>query len=395
MLKGKQVSSLQALEEARVSYNELNGTNIKFGSNIKLDELSNFMVDGLLPKVKSMHAVSIDIVNIFSDQVKIVPNVGELIEMYVVLDMCPVGFFDGRGSNNIELFIANYAKLVGFAMANQVPKIAKLSYELIETRKRFIRGGGTLSQYIEACQEAMFNGIARTEQEEILQMWVNYYRRMNIENIKAATEEDLTKVIINRIADLQSPTRLFNQVSQIQEGALLTTSTDIEAIRILSTNSIMSSISTTLFNFYFNNNGIDFRKRMKSVFKFPKVITLLKDYSLTADDVKILQPLNYKLFAGKVIPKGTIIPNDWAEVGFVAKLAEDVYEEYEFDHQNFGFIYDEDALFYAWDEGAGFNEPFKDPGQMVTHLHYQFTTLKMILPFFNISTFSVGNPPVK
>lgn len=368
----------------------------EFGTETANVHLENFIVNALFPKMKAQHSVTNDLRNKFSRFVKLVPSAGEIIEVYGLLDMTPVDL--GLDESGLELFKNNFAQVVALQYTNQVAKKAKLTLELKETRKRFTTGGSALIDYVAVNEATLLNGIARTEQEEMLQMFVQYYREKTLVNQEVESADQVAVGIATQIMNIQDNVKDYNQVSQISAeyaNADYTTSTDLEDVFILTTNNISARISTDIFPQYFDTEGIDFRDRIISVREFPQIVTTLKDYTLTAEDIKLLSAINYLIKEGTVIKKGTLIPNNWYTKG-VGKGEEGLFEVYSFGKdQNLAFIFDKQAILYAWDEGAGYTPPFQNPENLTIQMYYHYTTLKAIVPFFNIGTVSVGKAPDK
>lgn len=367
----------------------------EFGKKVKSDDLKNFIVDALFPKMKVMHNVKADIRNKFSRFIKLVPSVGEISEIYAILDMSPVEL--GLDESGLELFENNFAQVAAIQLTNQIAKKAKISLELKETRKRFINGGDSFGDYITSVEAAALNGIGRTEQEEVLQMFVQYYREKELINTKVSSMSEVSVGVAKVIMDIQDNVPDYNQVNQISEdyvNAEYTTATNLEDVNILTTNIVSANITTSIFPQYFDTGGIDFRERIISVVKYPEVIMTKKEYTITESDAALLKHVNYLVKAGTNIPAGTMIPNSWYRRG-VGKGVADLFEIYKFDNETMTFVFDQQALYYAWDEGAGWADPFKNPSNLTVQMYYHYTTLKSILPFFNIGTVSVGEPASK
>lgn len=367
----------------------------EFGKTMHVDDLENYVVNALFPKMKEQHAVSVDLRNKFTKFIRIVPSAGEIIEVYGILDMSPVDL--GLDAGMLDLFYKNFAQVVALQFTNQVAKKAKLTLELKETRKRFTTGGNALVDFMSLNEQAVLNGIARTEQEEVLQMFVQYYKEKELVNHQVSTIGEIAVGIVKVVQDLQDNVHEFNQVNQISDeykNVTYTTSTDLENVVVMCTNNLLAQLSADIYPQWFHVEGVDFRERILSFYKFPRVITTLKDYAITKEDSILLEHINYLAKEGTAIPKGTLIPNAWYDGNF-AKQDTSLFDIYQFDNDQFAFVFDQQALLYAWDEGAGWTSPFNNIADLTLHMYYHFTSLKAILPFYNMATVSVGEPPSK
>lgn len=358
-----------------------------FGQNISVPQLDNLIYNNLFPKVKQVHNVQTDLRNKFSKFAQIVSSAGELIEEYVVADITPVQL--GLDKPATKMFQRNYPKILSTLYTNQVAKKVKVTLDTKEVRKRFI-SGDSLVDYFNSVFSAVYNAIARTEQEEWLEAFVSFYRGNDLVNNIATTTAELPQVIGKSIMDLTDNTNLFNQGDSVDVP--LTMSADLSDIYIITTTDISALISANIFPQYFDTEGIDFRDRILAFHKFPKVNVLLADYTVNEDDVKALENINYMVDVNDIIPKDSVIPQAWIRAGFGADAEID---EYEFDSKNFGFILDSNAIRYAIDEGSGWTDPFKNGEFMESTMWYHYTSLKAISPFYNKCTFSIGTPPTK
>jgi hypothetical protein len=285
------------------------------------------------------------------------------------------------------MFERNYPNILSTLYTNQVPKKQKITFDVKEVRKRFV-SGDSLIDYFGAVLNAVYDGIARTEYQEMLETWVAYYFQYNIPYFTASTPGELPATIGEVMLNMTVPSTKYNQASTPEIP--LTLQSNLSDIYILTTSSITATISGSIYPQYFDTGGIDFRERILTIDEFPKVHTLTADYTLVAADITALSHINYMLKVGTIIPKDSIIPQSWIDAGFLGTVT-----TLAFDNQDFGFVFDRGSIRYAIDEGAGWAEPFRNGEYLQTNMWYHYTSLKAISPFYNKACFGIGPKPTK
>lgn len=360
---------------------------------VSLDDLTNLIYDTLFPKVKQMHNVRNDLKNIFGGLINVVTSVGHLTEEYAIADMYPSEL--DLTDPHYLIFKANFPKIISRLYSNIIARKLKLTLDVKEVQLRF-SNPASLIMYLEAAASAVYNAIARVEELETSQMFVDHYAKNKLVNFEAASPEEFAQKMIAAYKSLTVKSRRFNLADNPEKGLRFTTQSDGANLYFLTTPDVSAYLDGTIFPYMFDKYGIDFRKKVLLIDRFPEIWTINVDYTLTEDDEKILSNFDYTMIKDKKILAGTVIQTEWVEAGFAKTLerGKDL-TVYEFDNQDFGFIFDGRALKLYANEGAGWMTPQNDGEKLWTHMWYHYSMLKAISPFYNMATFSLKAPPKK
>lgn len=357
------------------------------------EEITNLIYNVFYPKVKEMHNVQTDLKNIFSDFIKVVKSVGQIIEEYTLADMYPVEL--NLKDDYSMLFKTNFPRVISRMYSNIIARKVKVTMDVKEVQLRF-NNAQSLIMYLESVVLAIYNAVARTEELETSQMFVDYYLNQNLKNFEAATLEELTGAIATAYTSLTVKSTKYNQADDVKKGLRYTTQSTGETLYILTTPVMAAQLLTNVFPYMFDKKGVDFTDRLLLIDEFPPIYTLMKDYTLTAEDEEALVNIDYTMVKGKQIAANTVVPTVWVEAGFGKGLnTKTELVKYEFDNQNFGFIFDGRTLKLFANEGAGFTHPFLIGESLWSHTWYHYSMLKAISPFYNKATFSLKAPPTK
>lgn len=371
-------SSITALQQFNHDFNE----SWSFGTNWKnVDtKFETFINKYLFPKISETALINVDLGNRFDWLAKEVDFVSQYSEEYVIMDAVPTSM---NLSKNEELMLKrNYPSMATRLYGSGILKKTKFTLNNNDVRLNFLTLADGV-KYALAVYKKRISDINVAEESEIKAMLVDYAMNHTNDVREVTSNNDLFNEVFKAVLNLQNNSYKYNETNKASGGAIgrYTTTTKLEDVAILTTDSMKTYLLDTKIANTFNEAGLDLSNRIISFDDLGGVFKADEDITINSPEtIKFLRAYgDYQTVVGDLIPEGSVLTFDVKQVEELA----DNFTEIKPESDQFVFIFDINKLRYRRNTQNMLKEPFINPefDEVTYWLHYY--SFKSVSPFFN------------
>lgn len=366
-------------------FNVENNTSWTFGTNWSSvnTKFENFVNNYLFPKINETALVNVDLGNRFDWLAKEEDFIGQYSEEYVILDSVPVAM---NLSKNEELVLKrNYPKMATKLFGSGILKKTKFTLNNNDTRLGFSTLADAVS-YAIAVYKKRISDINVAEEMEIKAMLVDYALNITKDQRPVVSRDDLFSQVFEAILNLQNNSSKYNEANLASGGEIgrYTTTTKLQNIGILTTDSMKTFLLDTKLANTFQVAGLDLSNRIMSFDDLGGTYKVNEDITIESQEtINYYRTFNdYQIEIGDIIPEGHVVTFDVSGLPeFKGKVTEVKPESDIFAH-----IFDINKVNYKRNTKDMLKTPlYNGEFDEVTYwIHYY--SFKAISPFYNSIT---------